>query len=81
MELSELSSKLVDISHECCKWVVCVDPAIDRHMLETNNSKIIGFTTGEGSYGELNVTVSARKDILKDIKESTLMMNQDICIK
>lgn len=68
LELSELSSKLVDISHECCKWVVCVDPAIDRHMLETNNSKIIGFTTGEGSYGELNVTVSARKDILKDIK-------------
>lgn len=68
LELSELSSKLVDISHECCKWVVCVDPAIDRHMLETKNSKIIGFTTGEGSYGELNVTVSARKDILKDIK-------------
>lgn len=68
LELSELSAKIVDISHECCKWVVCVDPAIDRHMLETNNSKIIGFTTGEGSYGELNVTVSARKDILKDIK-------------
>lgn len=69
LELSETSSKLIEISHECCKWVVCVDPAIDRHMLETNKSKIIGFTTGEGSYGELNVTVSARKDILADIKQ------------
>lgn len=68
LELSEISAKIIEISHECCKWVVCVDPAIDRHMLETNKSKIIGFTTGEGSYGELNVTVSARKDILKDIK-------------
>lgn len=68
IELLEMSSKLIDISHECCKWVVCVDSAIDRHMLETNKSKIIGFTTGEGSYGELNVTVSARKDILSDIK-------------
>jgi len=38
-------------------------------MLETGNSKIIGFTTGEGSYGELNVTISARKDLLVDIKE------------
>ena len=56
------------MSHNACKWVVCVDPAIDRRMLETTNSRIIGFTTGEGCYGELNVTVSARKDILGDIK-------------
>ncbi len=69
LELSEISSKMIEISHECCKWVVCIDPAIDRHMLESNKSKIIGFTTGEGSYGELNVTVSARKDILADIKQ------------
>lgn len=69
LELSENETRLIDISHECCKWVVCVDPIIDRHMLESDKSKIIGFTTGEGQYGELNVTVSARKDILTDIKE------------
>ena len=68
LELSEKAAHLVEISHECCKWVVCVDPAIDRHMIEAQQSKIIGFTTGEGSYGELNVTVSARKDVLTDIK-------------
>ena len=39
-------------------------------MLESDrsNTKIIGFTTGEGNYGELNVTVSARRDTLIEIK-------------
>lgn len=69
LELPEIQEAIIDIAHACCKWVVCVDQAIDRHMLEATDSKIIGFTTGEGSYGELNVTVSARKDILVDIKK------------
>lgn len=69
LELPEIQESIIDIAHTCCKWVVCIDQAIDRHMLEATDSKIIGFTTGEGSYGELNVTVSARKDILIDIKQ------------
>ena len=69
LELPDVQETIIDIAHRCCKWVVCVDQAIDRHMLESTESKIIGFTTGEGSYGELNVTVSARKDILSDIKQ------------
>lgn len=69
LELPEIQEAIIDVAHSCCKWVVCIDQAIDRHMLETTDSKIIGFTTGEGSYGELNVTVSARKDILVDIKQ------------
>ena len=69
LELPDVQETIIDIAHRCCKWVVCIDQAIDRHMLESTESKIIGFTTGEGSYGELNVTVSARKDILSDIKQ------------
>lgn len=68
LELNDIQNHIIELSHKSCKWVVCIDPAVDRRMLETSNSKIIGFTTGEGSYGELNVTVSARKDILNDIK-------------
>lgn len=68
LELTELKKQIIEKSHECCKWVVCIDPAVDRRILETNHNKIIGFTTGEGSYGEMNVTVSARDDILNDIK-------------
>lgn len=69
LELPDLQKAIIELAHTCCKWVVCIDQAIDRHMLESAESKIIGFTTGEGSYGELNVTVSARKDILTDIKQ------------
>lgn len=69
LELANTQETIIETAHKCCKWVVCIDPAIDRHMLETSKNKIIGFTTGEGSYGELNVTVSARKDILSDIKQ------------
>ena len=68
LELNDTQNHIIEMSHKACKWVVCIDPAIDRRMLETAESRIIGFTTGEGSYGELNVTVSARNDILNDIK-------------
>lgn len=68
-ELSSMHSRIIEIAHDTCKWVVCVDEVIDREILKTERSRIIGFTTGEGSYGELNVTVSARIDILADIKK------------
>ncbi len=63
-----INKKIVDIAHKECKWVVCIDEAIDKWILESGDKKIIGFSTGEGNYGELNVTVSARSDLLKDIK-------------
>lgn len=69
LELSNIQDRMIEIAHESCKWVVCVDEAIDREMLKTKKSRIIGFTTGEGSYGELNVTVSARIDVLADIRQ------------
>lgn len=71
LRLNNIHKEIVRTAHENCKWVVCIDPAVDKEMLESerSNAKIIGFTTGEGNYGELNVTVSARKDILVDIKK------------
>lgn len=69
LKLSDIEMQIIEISHACCRWVVCIDPVIDRRMLDDHGKKIIGFTTGEGSYGELNVTVSARKDVLSDIKQ------------
>lgn len=70
LELTLAQAQIIDVAHDVCKWVVCIDKAIDRRMLEheQSNSKIIGFTTGEGCYGELNVTVSARSDVLFEIK-------------
>ena len=73
MQVLELQSKqntLLKIAHDSCRWVVCEDRAIDKELLNAdNNRRIIGFTTGEGCFGEYNVTVSARYDILEDIKK------------
>lgn len=55
--------------HNSAKWVVCMDESIDKEIItDENNGRIVGFTTGKGNYGELNVTVSARNDVLEDIK-------------
>ena len=73
MQVLELQSKqntLLKIAHDNCRWVVCEDKAIDKELLNTDNDRrIIGFTTGEGCFGEYNVTVSARYDLLEDIKK------------
>lgn len=70
LELQVKQNDLLRIAHDCCRWVVCEDRAIDRELLNAdNNRRIIGFTTGEGCFGEYNVTVSARSDLLDDIKK------------
>lgn len=72
LTLEKIEQSIIESTHKACRWVVCIDKAVDRELLEdesnTKNSKIVGFTTGEGSYGEVNVTVSARKEILSEIK-------------
>ncbi len=72
LSLEEKQIELLESVHKQCNWVVCLDKAIDRDMLEKyltkSGNKIVGFTTGEGSYGELNVTVSAKKVVLNEIK-------------
>lgn len=68
LTISDTSRVLIDEIHEKCKWVICIDEAIDREILNDDYRKIIGFSTGQGAFGELNVTVSAREDIIEDIR-------------
>lgn len=68
LSLETAQKDILDIVHQNCRWVVCEDKAIDRDLLQTDDKKIIGFSTGEGCFGEYNVTVSAKKTILKDIQ-------------
>lgn len=69
LELQKRQNTVLEIAHEKCRWVVCEDKAIDRELLQADSRRIIGFTTGEGCFGEYNVTVSARADLLDDIKK------------
>lgn len=69
LSLENSQSSLLNVAHDNCKWVVCIDKAIDRDLLLDNNNRIIGFTTGEGYFGEYNITVSAKEEIIEDIKK------------
>lgn len=58
--------ELVDKLHAGgrCRWVVCMDPYIDRGLLGQRvdatvaGRELVGFSSGLGGLGELNVTVS-----------------------
>ncbi|WP_020560063.1 ATP-binding protein [Thiofilum flexile] len=60
--------KTVEALHQKAQWVACVDPFIDKRLLgkHINNSqrKIVGFTSGLGAYGELNLSISTEQDTL-----------------
>lgn len=68
MEINEKNIDLIGYIHEKSRWVVCLDESIDKSIINKKNSKVIGFSTGKGDFGELNTTLSAREDILKDLQ-------------
>ena len=69
VSISEFNSKLIKNMHDISNWVICMDEAIDKDIISDDiDGKIVGFTTGKGNYGELNITVSANSKILEDIK-------------
>lgn len=61
--------EVVNEMHCRSQWVVCIDPYIDKRLVEGgdaqgNGRKIVGFAAGLGCYGELNMTVSTEADTL-----------------
>jgi DNA phosphorothioation-dependent restriction protein DptH len=59
---------LVDGLHARAQWVACIDPFVDKRLLRTaegqERRKILGFTSGLGAYGELNLSISTEQDTL-----------------
>lgn len=60
--------KTVEALHQKAQWVACVDPFIDKRLLgkhgDDSQRKIVGFTSGLGAYGELNLSISTEQDTL-----------------
>lgn len=69
MEIKDIQREILQKIHNESKWVICLDETIDKNILNSEESKIIGFSTGKGLFGELNTTVSARIDVLEDLQE------------
>ena len=71
---------VIKLLHEKCFWLACIDPFIDKELLNSSNGEnrnIVGFTSGLGSYGELNLTISTERDTLDELsKHVTQQINR-----
>lgn len=65
--------EIVETLHQKAQWVACVDPFVDKRLLCSEDGleqrKIVGFSSGLGAYGELNLTISTEQDTLKQLTE------------
>jgi DNA phosphorothioation-dependent restriction protein DptH len=65
--------------HEQAQWVACIDPFVDKRLLGARRlasgenggqrRKIVGFESGLGDYGELNLTISTEQDTLERLMQ------------
>ena len=63
--MSEKMKKVLELIHNKARWVVTLDAALDKKFFDSE--KVISFSTGEGPYGELNMTISASNKVRKDV--------------
>jgi len=63
----------IEALHSVAQWVACIDPFVDKRLLDSgdskSNRKIVGFTSGLGAYGELNLSISTEQDTLVQLSE------------
>tara|TARA_Y100001001_G_scaffold45028_1_gene40107 strand:+ start:1600 stop:6948 length:5349 start_codon:yes stop_codon:yes gene_type:complete len=68
VEYGELEQKFTQEMHRCCRWVTCVDRFVDKTLIlnegekAKDQRKLVGFASGVGSYGELNLTLSTESN-------------------
>lgn len=65
--------------HAKAQWVACIDPFVDKQLINPTRPasthqvdrerKIVGFASGLGDYGELNLTISSEHDALGRLVE------------
>ena len=64
---------VVEALHRQAQWIACIDPFVDKRLLVDEKGqerrKIVGFSSGLGSYGELNLTLSTEQDSLKQLTD------------
>ncbi len=64
---------VVETLHSKAQWVACIDPFVDKHLLASSDTngyrKIVGFTSGLGAYGELNLSISTEQDTLSQLTD------------
>ncbi|MGF2616347.1 ATP-binding protein [Rossellomorea aquimaris] len=59
--------ELIEILHLKSRWLVTLDSGLDKAFLKEEN--VISFSTGEGAFGELNMTISSSPAVRMDLEE------------
>lgn len=70
--LEKETQNIIRLLHKKSYWVVCVDRVMDGALLKGdagNEYSIIGFSTGKGTYGQYNLTITARNSILDTVEQ------------
>ena len=71
IDYHQLWQEVVEAMHQTAQWVACIDPFVDKHLLSNSDKnggrKIVGFTSGLGAYGELNLSISTEQDTLSQL--------------
>ena len=62
---------VVQALHQKAQWVACIDPYVDKRLVgrhaDPSRRKIVGFSSGLGAYGELNLAISTEQDTLTQL--------------
>jgi len=64
VEYGERERQMTRRMHALARWVACVDRFVDKALIldaddeSAEQRKLVGFTSGVGAYGELNLTLS-----------------------
>lgn len=69
--------EIVEKLHQVSSWVITIDEYFDHYLLKKNNKnresqdrKVISFSSGYGNYGELNVTLSTAHHSFEKLKRN-----------
>lgn len=68
VELTDKKEAMIEALHDKGNWIVMLDENIDTKLLTLNPNKIIGFSTGNGYFGEINTAISTKESHLNDLK-------------
>ena len=72
----ELERGMTRRMHQLSRWVACVDRFVDKPLIldedaAANDRKLVGFTSGVGAYGELNLTLSTESNTAGELLQGT----------
>ena len=64
--LPEKMNDLIELLHSKSRWLVTLDSGLDKLFFKEEN--VISFSTGEGTFGELNMTISSNPEVRIDLQ-------------